>query len=300
MRMQKMLSIILTAVLMMTTLFGLLGEKYDVYENIRYGEAERDLVSVYVPKNAYGREKNGCVIVIHGGSWNGGEKEDMAPFCKKIAMQGYIAATMSYSLCDKTEITDVTVYTMLDEITQCTRALQQFSDEKGLHIEALALSGYSAGGHLGLLYSYARPQDAAIPLVFTANRVGPADLTTAAWGDGAYRMCSRLLGMELTEEMQQSGEADRLCREISPVYYVTKDTMPSIFAYAGNDLIVTKGNRTAMVDKFQETFGKNGSGYEYIFYPMSGHGLLLDPVSEYKYDRALFRYCETYFGYAGR
>ena len=35
MRMQKMLSIILTAVLMLTTLFGLLGEKYDVYENIR-------------------------------------------------------------------------------------------------------------------------------------------------------------------------------------------------------------------------------------------------------------------------
>lgn len=298
--MQRILSMILTAVLMCTTLFGLLGEKYDVYENIRYGDAARDLVSVYVPKNAYHREKNGCVLILHGGSWNGGEKEDMAPFCKKIAMQGYIAATMSYSLCDKVEITDVTVFTMLDEITACSRALQKFSDEKNLHIASLALSGYSVGGHLSMLYSYARPQDSAIPLVFTANRVGPADLTARAWGKGAYRMCSRLVRQELTEEMQQSGEADRLCREISPVYYITEATIPSIFAYAGNDPIVTKGNRTAMVKKFGEVFGENGNGYDYIFYPMSGHGLLLDPVSEYKYDQALFRYCETYFGYAGR
>ncbi len=297
MRMQKMLSVILTAVLMLTTLFGLLGEKYDVYENIRYGEAARDLVSVYVPKSACDREENGCVLILHGGSWNGGEKEDMAPFCKKIAMHGYIAATMSYSLCDKTEITDVTVFTMLDEITQCIRGIQQFSDEKGLHITKMALSGYSAGGHLSMLYSYARPQDAAIPLVFTANRVGPADMTTAAWGQGAYRMCEKLVGRELTKEMQESGEADRLCREISPVCYVNESTMPSIFAYAGNDPIVTRGNRTAMVNKFRETFGENGSGYDYIFYPLSGHGLLLDPTSEIKYDKTLFRYCETYFGY---
>ncbi|MBQ7598055.1 MAG: alpha/beta hydrolase [Clostridia bacterium] len=298
--MQRILSMILTAVLMVTTMFGLLGEQYDVYEDIRYGEAERNLVSVYVPKNAYDRKTNGCVLILHGGSWNGGRKEDMAPFCKKIAMQGYIAATMSYSLCDKVKITDVTVYTMLDEITACIRALKQFSDQKKLHIQSLALSGYSAGGHLSMLYSYAQPQNAVIPLVFTANRVGPADLTTAAWGKGAYAMCSKLLGRELTEQMQKSGEADRLCKKISPVYYVTPASVPSIFAYAGNDPIVTKGNRTAMVNKFKEVFGENGNGYNYIFYPLSGHGLLLDPVSEYQYDQALFRYCKTYFGYEGR
>ena len=40
-----------------------------------------------------------------------------------------------------------------------------------------------------------------------------------------------------------------------------------------------------------------GNGYDYIFYPLSGHGLLLDPLSENQYDIALYRYCETYFGY---
>ena len=295
--MQKILARILTIFLMLSTCFGLTGEKYDVYENLRYGEAERDLVTVYVPESAYGRAENGCVLLIHGGSWTGGEKEDMSPHCKKLAMQGYIAATMSYSLCENGTPTDVTVYTMLDEVTACIGEIRRFSEEKGLNITKMATSGYSAGGHISMLYSYARPADSPIPLVFTANRVGPSDMTRSAWGDMSYRLTSMLTGREITEEMKENGEADRLAEEISPVYYVTPETLPSLFCYAGNDPMVTKGNREAMEKTFEETFGENGNGYDYVFYPLSGHGLLLDPLSERTYDRLLFSYCETYFGY---
>ena len=58
-----------------------------------------------------------------------------------------------------------------------------------------------------------------------------------------------------------------------------------------------KENREAMEKVFADVFGENGNGYDYIFYPLSGHGLLLDPLSENQYDKALYRYCETYFGY---
>lgn len=293
--MQKVLGMFLTIILMLQTMFGLIGEKYDVFENIRYGEAERDLVTVYVPKNAYDREYNACILYIHGGSWTGGEKEDMAPHCKKLAMKGYITATMSYSLCGNPEGT--TVYTMLDEITQCIQAIKDFGGEKELNITKLATSGYSAGGHISMLYSYARPEESPIPLAFTANRVGPSDITTEAWGNASYGLTSMLTGTAVTEEMKKNGEADRLAKEISPVYYVDENTMPSVFCYAGNDPIVTKGNRESMEKVFKETFGENGNNYEYIFYPMSGHGLLLDPLSENSYDRAVYKYCETYFGY---
>ena len=293
--MQRLLGMLLTLILMLQTMFGLFGQKYAVYENIRYGEAERDLVTVYVPKNAYDREDNACILYIHGGSWTGGEKEDMAPHCKKLAMKGYITATMSYSLCGNPEGT--TVYTMLDEITQCIQAIKDFGEEKELNITKLATSGYSAGGHISMLYSYARPDESPIPLAFTANRVGPSDLTYEAWADASYHLTSMLCGVAVTAEMKENGEADRLAREISPVCYVNENTMTSVFCYAGNDPIVTKGNRESMEKVFKETFGENGNNYEYIFYPMSGHGLLLDPVSESKYDKAVYRYCETYFGY---
>ncbi len=295
--MQKILAFILTVGLIFQSMFGFIGYDYDVYQNLRYGDAERDLVTVYVPKTAYRRQENGCILYIHGGSWTGGEKEDMEPVCKKLAMKGYIAATMSYSLCSEEAFGDVTVYTMLDEISACIAALKRFSDEKGLNITMMAPSGYSAGGHISMLYSYTRASDAVIPIVFTANRVGPADMTTAAWGAGAYGLSSMLTGVRFTDEMIENGEADRLCREISPVYFVNENTVPSLFAYAGNDPIVTKGNRTAMEKVFRDTFGENGNHYKYIFYPLSGHGLLLDPVCEELYYKALYDYCKTYFGY---
>ena len=295
--MQKVLGMILTIILMFNTLFGLFGQKYDVVENIRYGEAERNLVTVYVPKNAYEREYNACILYIHGGSWTGGEKEDMAAHCKKLAMKGYITATMSYSLCVNGTTTDVTTWTMLDEITQCIQAIKDFGDEKELNITKLATSGYSAGGHISMLYSYSRPEASPIELVFTANRVGPSDLTVGAWGDVSYSLTSMLSGTQVTDEMKENGEAERLAEELSPVFYVNENTLPSIFAYAGNDPIVTKGNRESMEKAFRETFGDNGNHYEYIFYPLSGHGLLLDPISENNYDKAVYQYCETYFGY---
>ena len=148
-----------------------------------------------------------------------------------------------------------------------------------------------------MLYSYSRPEESPIELAFTANRVGPSDMTAAAWDNASYSLTAMLTGTAITDEMKENGEAERLSREISPVFYVNENTMPSIFAYAGNDPIVTKGNREAMEKVFAETFGENGNGYDYIFYPLSGHGLLLDPLSENQYDKALYRYCETYFGY---
>ena len=96
MRMQKMLAFILMIGLMFQTAFGLIGEKYDVYENLRYGEAERDLVTVYVPKSAYDRESNGCILFIHGGSWNGGEKEDILGITA-LAVGGLYKYTISLS-----------------------------------------------------------------------------------------------------------------------------------------------------------------------------------------------------------
>lgn len=295
--MQRILAMILTTVLMVTTLFGMIGEKYDVYENVRYGDAERDLVTLYVPASAYQNEQNGCILYIHGGSWQGGEKEDMAPLCKKLAMKGYITATMSYSLCSDETFGDVTVYTMIDEIGQCIGAIKEFSEEKSLNITKMATAGYSAGGHISMLYSYTKAAESPIELAFTANRVGPADMTKNAWGGAAYSLTSMLTGVTITEEMKASGEADALCEAISPVYYVNSEIIPSLFAYAGNDPIVTKGNRTAMVEVFEETFGESGNHYDYVFYPLSGHGLLLDPVSEVQFYQILYRYCETYFGY---
>lgn len=289
--MQAMLNAFLSLILVFTSAFGLLGEKYDVYENIRYGEAERNLVTIYVPESAYTNEENGCILYIHGGSWQGGEKEEMSAHCKKLVMKGYITATMSYSLYSEEKFGEVTAFTMLDEIDMCIDAIKAFSDENNLNITKLATSGYSAGGHLSMLYSYSRPEDSSIELAFTANRVGPSDMGADVWG--SYSLASMLSGVEITDEMIENGQAQEIADSISPVAYVNDNTIPSIFCYAGNDMLVVKGNRTAMLEAFENCSAE----YEYIFFPISNHGLLLDPWSEVVYYKALYSYCEKYFGY---
>ena len=61
--MQTLLSYILTVVLMLNTAFGLLGEKYEVYKNIRYGDATRALVTLYVPDSAFDREETAASFI---------------------------------------------------------------------------------------------------------------------------------------------------------------------------------------------------------------------------------------------
>ena len=289
--MQTMLAYYLTFILAFTSVFGLAGEKYDVYENIRYGEAERDLVTIYVPESAYDNDYNGCILYIHGGSWQGGEKEDMAPHCKKLAMKGYITATMSYSLYSEEVFGEVTAFTMIDEIDKCIDAIKKFSDEKDLNITKMATSGYSAGGHLSMLYSYSRPQDSSIELAFTANRVGPSDMSADVWG--SYSLASMLAGVKITDEMIENREAERIADSVSPVAFINDDTIPSIYAYAGNDILVNANNRKAM----NAAFDACSAEHKFIFFPFSGHGLILDPVSEIIYYQALYSYCRDYFGY---
>jgi acetyl esterase/lipase len=289
--MQTLLGYILTIVLSFTSLFGLVGDKYKVYENIRYGKSERNLVTIYVPDSAYDNESNGCILYIHGGSWQGGEKEDMAPHCKKLAMKGYITATMSYSLCSDETFGEITVFTMLDDIDKCIDKIKEFSDKRNLNINKMATSGYSSGGHISMLYSYSMPEKSSIPLAFTANRVGPSDMNKEVWG--SYGLTSMLTGVKITDEMIENGQAKKLADSVSPVHFVNDNTIPSLFCYAGNDPLVVKGNRESMLKVFSE----HKATYDFVFFPFSGHGLLLDPLSEVKYYQTLYRYCETYFGY---
>ena len=67
----------------------------------------------------------------------------------------------------------------------------------------------------------------------------------------------------------------------------------------GDYAFQTKGEYglSILTDSLAPLKAPDGTPYEYIFFPLSGHGLLLDPWSEVEYYDALYSYCETYFGY---
>ncbi len=289
---QRIIAVILSSFSVVSAFVGNLSfEKYDVFEDLAYGEAERNTMDIYVPESAYDNEHNGVILYIHGGSWTSGNKRDMAEKCVRFARKGYITATMNYTLYADGLFGKVTALTMCDEIDKAIEKIKAFSEEKKLNITKLAVSGYSAGAHLSMLYGFSRADKSALELVFTANQVGPSDFHAEVWGSTG--LASMLSGLEITAEMKENGEAEKVINLVSPTAYVTKDTVPSILAYGGTDMIVPAGN----AERIKAAFENAGAVHNYILYPLSNHGLGLDPLCEMEYINTVEQYCKDYFGY---
>ncbi len=288
---QRIIAVLLSSFSVLSTFIGnLSNEEYEIYKDLAYGEAERNIMDIYVPDSAYENGHNGVILYIHGGSWTGGNKEDMAQRCKRFAQKGYITATMNYTLYADGLFGKVTALTMCDEIGKAIEKIKAFSDEKELNITKLAVSGYSAGAHLSMLYGFSRADESAIELVFTANQVGPSDFHSEVWGSTG--LASMLSGIEITAEMTNT-QKEEVISLVSPTAYVTKDTVPSVLAYGGTDMIVPSGN----AKRIKAAFEAAGAVHSYILYPLSNHGLGLDPLCEMEYINTVEQYCVKYFGY---
>lgn len=274
-----------------STLFGI-SPKYEVFADIAYSTAsERNVMDIYVPTVAYEKEANGCILFIHGGSWSSGSKDEMMGECVALASEGYVTATMSYTLINEENRDTYSVMTVLDEISMAIEEIKRFSEEKGLNITKMATSGYSAGAHLSMLYSYSRSEESAIPLAFAANKVGPSDFTVEAWGEAGPRIAKMLAGTEITNRYMQEGKEKELIDLVSPVAYVNENSIPSLFAYGGKDTTVPIGNANSV----EKVFAQAGADYDFILFPTSGHILIFTPFSGTKYNVKLKEYCAKYF-----
>ena len=289
---EKIIGIVLAIVTFVSSTFLGVSPKYEVFSNIAYSDAsERNVMDIYVPAEAYEREENGCILFIHGGSWSSGSKDEMLGECVALANEGYITATMSYTLINEENRDTYSVMTVLDEISLAIEAIKNFSDEKGLNITKMATSGYSAGAHLSMLYSYSRAQESAIPLAFAANKVGPSDFTTEAWGEAGPRIAQMLAGTEISNQYLQEGKEKELIELVSPSFYVNENSIPSLLAYGGKDKTVPIGNGESVKKAFEES----GAVYDFILFPLSDHILILTPISALRYNAKLMEYCEKYF-----
>ncbi len=292
--MKKILSLILTIILLALCAAGVcLAEfciGYTVHRNVQYGEKSQNVMDIFIPDRASEDIPNGCVLFIHGGSWTGGDKREEEPRCRHIANQGYIAATINYSLSQAGE--EYSVFTVLDEIDKALETIKNFTAQQGIFIDQAAVSGYSAGAHLSMLYAYSRKGETPLKIKFTANMVGPSDINPQIWGmEKAKTIATRLSGKTITDEMIANGEFDKILHDISPVSYVTADTPPSIFIYAGKDTMVPPQNGESIKNAFERV----GASYEYILLPDADHLLLKNLFKRYNYGKTLTSYCKTYF-----
>ena len=144
-----------------------------------YPANERNYYDLYIPQYALSRknETNGIILWIHGSAWISGDMSQMGPLCKLFSQQGYISATIGYTLLlDSFKVFNIC--RILDEITAGIKAIKNELIKKGFNENklVLGLAGYSAGGHIALLYSYLIKNINIIPIKFLVDIVGPIGL----------------------------------------------------------------------------------------------------------------------------
>ena len=282
----------LVLIILSSVILALFMTGYEIYKDVRYGSAENCVMDIYVPKKAYQRKHNGCVVFIHGGGWTGGDKSEEDLRCRNVANNGYIAINVNYTLYNEENKDYYTVNLVLNEIDSALGFAKDFCKSLGVTLTMAATSGYSAGGHLSMLYSYSRNENAPLEIKFTASMAGPADISIDVWGKGTAITIARMLsGVLVTDEDIESGCADEIFNSISPTHYVSETSPPSLFIYGGKDTLVTPKNAEALVEKFNTA----GVKHDYFLLPDATHSLERNLNLRLAYSKRLIDYCNEYF-----
>ncbi|HEX6291647.1 MAG TPA: alpha/beta hydrolase [Herpetosiphonaceae bacterium] len=211
-----------------------------------------------------------AVIVVHGGSWSGGDKSDFPRWNWWLTQHGYVVFDIQYRLAPQPNWQSAT-----GDVKCAIGWVKRNAAQYNVDPQRLALLGRSAGGHLALLAAYT-PQVPALPpgcdvpdpdVQAVISLYGPADLV---WGynnpanpdviDGPGTL-RRFLGGD------PQTAADRFAIA-SPINHVAADTPPTLLLHGGQDQLVGQHHAELLAERLQAA----NVPHQAVFIPYAQHG----------------------------
>lgn len=92
------------------------------------------------------RRKRPCVLMIHGGGWTTGAKENLIPMAIELAKSGYVTVTVEYRLS-----AEAPYPAGVEDLKAAVRWLRANASEYGIDEDRIAAYGCSAGAQLASL-----------------------------------------------------------------------------------------------------------------------------------------------------
>ncbi len=221
-----------------------------------YGNHPQQIMDVYIPEGK--RDTMALLVMVHGGSWISRDKSDFSAWYAFEKQQGqYAIININYRL-DTPQTIPVPMQT--DDINL---AITKVRSDFDLPANRIVLLGMSAGGHLVLLYAYKYDTGHKVKVVI--NMVGPSDFTDPNYhSPGVWE--NIFPGIEYIFNTPYQGH-ESFYRDVSPYYFVSASSPPTISGYAGRDTLVPYTQGTRLHQKLVNFNIPN----EYIFYPNSEH-----------------------------
>ncbi len=290
---EKIIAFFMAIINFFLGLFGLGGTEPDCQKffDLSYGTHERQVVDLFIPDDASG--DLGLVLFIHGGAWIAGDKESYEGGMEYGATElGIATASVNYRyISDDVDLLDV-----LDDIDAALTAIKDKGNEVGVNINKVLLTGDSAGGHLSLLYAYAKKNTAPVTPVAVISNSGPTDLYddnfyhNNALGDETVvcDLLSKACGQRFTYDTKES--AKTALYSVSPIAYVSADCVPTVINHGTADTIVPFSNAVTL-DALLTQYG-----VEHVLnvYDGADHDLGKDDEAKKKADELLFGYIDRF------
>jgi dipeptidyl aminopeptidase/acylaminoacyl peptidase len=222
--------------------------------SISYAAGEKNTFDLYLPANRNADTKT--VVLIHGGFWFGGNKEELTEYAKFLQQQGFAVANINYRL---TNTNENNIHpAQVNDIQKAIDYISAKASEWNIS-DDFGLVGASAGGHLALLYTYAYNTGNKVKTVVSI--AGPTNLSDTRNTNNTQRqIVSLLLGSTLEQNPTVYAQA-------SPITHVSSSTKPTLLVHGKLDAIVPYQQAVDLKARLEENNIKNNL----LLYDNAGH-----------------------------
>lgn len=238
-------------------MFGGIGSKDVTPEILPYKKiAEKDLALDFYPA---GNKKAPCVIVIHGGSWAGGDSKQLADLNSYLANRGYHVAAINYRLAPTYKSP-----AQVEDTKDALSFLIRESEKLNIDTNNFILLGRSAGGQIALCAAY---QFHSPNIKGVISFYAPADMV---WG-GKIKSNQLVLNTKKVFDDYLGGSIDEVpekFKEASSCEFVNPQSPPTLLIHGHIDAMVAFEHAKRLTKKLEQ----NKVKYYFLDLPHSTHG----------------------------
>lgn len=226
--------------------------------DVKYGTDARHQLDYYLPANR-SNSNTKVMILIHGGMWSQGSKEDLTPYVEALRKQhpDYAFFNLNYRLAS---LSGNIFPTQETDIKSAVDFIYNNRSEYGVS-DKFVLLGVSAGAHLALLQGNKHPSH----IKAIINFFGPSDMADLYNNPPSQYVQPEQVAALLGGTPASNSNA---YFQSSPINFISPQSPPTISFHGGEDPLVDHKQQTALHQKLDEYDIIN----EYVFYPNEGHG----------------------------
>jgi acetyl esterase/lipase len=191
-------------------------------------------------------DKLPCIVFIHGGGWQMGDRTGHDSATWEAAKRGYVSATVGYRLAPKYKFP-----AQINDVKCAIRFLRAHAGDYGLDADRIGVCGFSAGGHLVMMLGVTSKEDGlegdggwadqSSRVQAVVSFFGPTDLTAADLPERDRPLLVAFLGGTVDEKRDDYKRA-------SPITYVSKDDPPILLIQGTADVLVPHTQAYRMLD----------------------------------------------------